>query len=105
MSRTIDSGLLTALTGNSVEPYYAVELMFDSAPLRFWTGLGDRTIGGETYLGTGSLLNIAAAEEVGDLSAKAMVLTLTGLDRSIISLADKNYTPYFVKEDNTKCVY
>lgn len=100
MSRTIDSGLLTALTGNSVEPYYAVELMFDTktitgvdgnpidvGPLRLWTGLGNRTIGGETYIGTGALLNIAAAEEVGDLSAKGMVLTLTGLDSSIISLA------------------
>jgi len=87
MSRTIDSGLLTALTGNLVNPYYAVELMFDSSPLRFWTGLGERTIGVETYIGTGSLLNIAAAEEVGDLSAKAMVLTLTGLDSSIVSLA------------------
>ena len=100
MSRTIDSGLLTALTGNSVEPYYAVELMFDTksitgvdgnpvnvGPLRLWTGLGNRTIGGETYTGTGSLLNIAAAEEVGDLSAKGMVLTLTGLASSIISIA------------------
>jgi len=100
MSRTIDSGLLTAITGNSVEPYYAVELMFDTktitgvdgdpvnvGPLRLWTGLGNRTIGGETYTGTGSLLNIAAAEEVGDLSAKGMVLTLTGLDSSIISIA------------------
>lgn len=100
MSRTIDSGLLTALTGNSVEPYYAIELMFDTktitgvdgdpvdvGPLRLWTGLGPRTIGGETYTGTGSLLNIAAAEEVGDLSAKGMVLTLTGLDSSIISIA------------------
>ena len=100
MSRTIDSGLLTALTGNSVEPYYAVELMFDTktitgvegnpidvGPLRLWTGLGNRTIGGETYIGTGALLNIAAAEEVGDLSAKGMVLTLTGLESSIISLA------------------
>jgi len=87
MSRTIDIGLLAALTGNSVEPYYAVELFFDSSTLRFWTGLGDRTIGGDTYIGTGSLLNIAAAEEVGDLSAKGMVLTLTGLDSSIISLA------------------
>ncbi len=100
MSRTIDSGLLTALTGNSVEPYYAVELMFDTktitgvdgnpidvGPLRLWTGLGNRTIGGETYIGTGALLNIAAAEEVGDLSAKGMVLTLTGLDSSIVSIA------------------
>jgi len=100
MSRTIDSGLLTAITGNSVEPYYAVELMFDTktitgvdgdpvnvGPLRLWTGLGNRTIGGETYTGTGSLLNIAAAEEVGDLSAKGMVLTLTGLASSIISIA------------------
>jgi hypothetical protein len=104
MSRTIDSGLLSALTGNSVKPFYAVELLFDVktttdvngdpidlGPMRMWTGLGNRTInvGGtnQVFTGVGALLNIAAAEEVGDLSAKGMVLTLTGLNSSIISLA------------------
>lgn len=104
MSRTIDSGLLAALTGNSVEPFYAVELLFDVktttdvngnpidlGPMRMWTGLGNRTINvrgtDQVFAGTGALLNIAAAEEVGDLSAKAMTISLTGLDSSIISLA------------------
>ena len=104
MSRTIDSGLLSALTGNYVKPFYAVELLFDVktttdvngdpidlGPMRMWTGLGNRTInvGGtnQVFTGVGALLNIAAAEEVGDLSAKGMVLTLTGLNSSIISLA------------------
>ena len=104
MSRTIDSGLLAALTGNSVEPFYAVELLFDVkttidvngnpinlGPMRMWTGLGNRTINvrgvNQVFTGTGALLNIAAAEEVGDLSAKAMTLSLTGLDSSVISLA------------------
>jgi len=87
MSRTINASLLTALTGSVVEPFYAVELFFDSETLRLWTGLGDRTINSNTYLGTGSLLNIGASEEIGDLSAKSMDLSLTGLDSSIISLA------------------
>ena len=104
MSRTINSGLLAALTGNSVEPFYAVELLFDVksttdvngnpvnlGPMRMWTGLGNRTINvrgvNRVFTGTGALLNIAAAEEVGDLSAKSMTLSLTGLDSSVISLA------------------
>lgn len=87
MSRTINASLLTALTGDLVEPYYAIELFFDSGTLRFWTGIGDKTINSNTYTGTGSLLNIGPAEEAVDLSAKAMSLTLTGLDSSIISLA------------------
>ena len=104
MSRTIDSGLLSALTGNSVEPFYAIELLFDVksttdvdgnpvdlGPLRMWTGLGNRTINvrgtDQVFAGTGALLSIAAAEEVADLSAKSMTISLTGLNSSIISIA------------------
>ena len=104
MSRTIDSGLLAALTGNAVEPFYAVELLFDVkttidvdgnpidlGPMRMWTGLGTRTINvrgtDQVFAGTGALLNIAAAEEVADLSAKAMTISLSGIDTSLISLA------------------
>ena len=91
MSRTINSGLLAALTANSVEPFYAVELLFDVktsvgvdgevinlGPMRMWTGLGNRTINvrgaNQVFAGTGALLNIAAAEEVGDLSDRKSVV-------------------------------
>lgn len=87
MTRSTPASLLTALAQSEVRPFYAVEMEFDSAPVRFWTGYGDRTIGGETYLGTGNLLNISGLEEVNDLSAKRITLQLSGVPASLVSLA------------------
>jgi hypothetical protein len=104
MSRAIPSSLLSALIGDSIQPYFAVELMFDSrtttdvygnttqiGPLRMWTGIGDRTINvqgsDQVFTGTGNLLTIGDLEEVGDLSAKSVELTLSGIPVSIVSLA------------------
>lgn len=101
MSRSIPAELLTALTQDAIEPYYAVELLFDdedgtssseagyasNRAIRLWTGFGDRTIGGNTYVGTGSLLQISGLEEVADLSAKGASVTLSGISSSIMSLA------------------
>ena len=104
MSRAIPSSLLSALIGDSIQPYFAVELMFDSrtttdvygntteiGPLRMWTGVGDRTINvqgsNQVFTGTGNLLTIGDLEEVGDLSAKSVDLTLSGIPVSIVSLA------------------
>lgn len=105
MSRAIPSDLLTALTSNSIEPFFALEFIFDSrvdvgeeegdevdvGPLRLWTGLGDRDIvvrgTSQTFIGTGSLLSIGNLEEVNDLSAKNLEITLSGVDPSILSLA------------------
>jgi hypothetical protein len=99
MSRTIPSAILTALTQPEVQPFYAVEFLFDTEPVRLWTGYGKRTddlldpmrsgpsIDGETYLGAGSLLNISGLEEAGDMSAKGVSVTLSSLPASLISLA------------------
>jgi len=96
--RTIDSTLLNALydggdpTGDvkDIEPYYAVELQFEGATLRLWTGIGDRTINSNTYTGTGNLLEIQGLEETGDLTAVGTNLTLSGLDSSIVTYALTN---------------
>jgi hypothetical protein len=87
MARSIASGLLSALTAGSIKPFYAVEMLFDTAPVRFWTGHGDRTIEGETYIGAGSLLQIGDLEEIGDLSAKGATITISGLSDEMVSLA------------------
>jgi len=87
MTRTVPSALLTALGQPEVYPYYAVDLDFDSSPLRFWTGYGDRTIFSNTFTGTGDLLSVSGLEEVSDLSATGITLTLTGVPSSIVSLA------------------
>lgn len=87
MARTVPSAILTALLQPTVQPFYAVELLFDTAPLRIWTGYGERVIGGQTYTGAGGLLSIGGLEESGDLSAKGVTLTLSGISSSIVSLA------------------
>lgn len=87
MSRSISAELLTALTQGAIEPYYAVELLFDAGAVRLWTGYGDKVIDGETYIGSGALLQISGLEEVADLSAKGASITLSGISSSIMSLA------------------
>jgi hypothetical protein len=87
MSRTVPSDLLTSLSQSEVHPFYAVDMDFDTAPLRFWTGYGDRTIFTNTYTGTGNLLSISGLEEANDLSAKGVILQLSGVPTEIVSLA------------------
>lgn len=87
MSRTVPSALLTALAQSEVDLWYAVEFNFDSGPVRFWTGVGDKTIGVDTYTGTGNLLSIGGIDEVADLSAKSLSLSLSGVPSSLVSLA------------------
>ena len=87
MSRTIPAAIVTALSQKEVSPFYALEMNFDTAPVRLWTGFGDRTIDGETYLGAGGLLAIQGIEEIADLSAKGVTVSLSGIASGIISLA------------------
>jgi len=87
MTRSTPASLLTALSQPEVLPFYAVEMVFDSAPVRFWTGYGDRTISGDTYIGTGNLLSITGLDEVNDLSAKSVTLQLSGVSSTLVSLA------------------
>lgn len=87
MTRSTPASLLTALSQPEVEPFYAVEMSFDTAPVRFWTGYGERTINSQTYLGTGSLLSISGLEEVNDISAKRVTLQLSGVPAELVSLA------------------
>ena len=87
MSRTVPAALLTALDADQIEPFYAVDLAFETANIRLWTGYGDKTIGSDTYTGSGSLLTIDGLEEANDLSANGITLTLSGISSSIVSLA------------------
>jgi hypothetical protein len=87
MSRTVPTDILTALSQPEEEPFYAVEIDLDSGPLRIWTGVGDRTIDGDTYTGGGNLVGISGLEEVADLSAKNITLTLSGMPPSVVALA------------------
>lgn len=100
MARSVPAAILTALAQPEVQPFYAVEMLFDTrsgtdldgnpidyGPIRLWTGYGDRIIDGETYLGAGDLLAISGLEEVNDLSAKSASITVSGIPSELVSLA------------------
>jgi len=87
MSRIVPSSILTALSQPEVQPFYAVEFSFDSGTIRFWTGYGDRTIEGNSYLGTGNLLSLNGMEEAADMSAKSSTISMSGIPAGLVSLA------------------
>lgn len=101
MSRTVPAALLTALSQPEVQPFYAVEALFDDDDdtrwdesgyagenaIRLWTGYGDKTIASNTYTGSGNVMGISGLEEVADLAAKNITITLNGVDSSLVSLA------------------
>lgn len=89
MSRT---GAPSDFSADSLQPFLAVEALFDSGDVRLWGGYGDLTIDGEEYTGGGSLLNISGVQESGEISAQGASVVLSGLDASIISIAlTENY--------------
>ena len=74
------------------ELFLATELKFDTSTIRIWTGLGDITIGGNTYTGAGSLLSISAIEDDTDLASKGLAMSLSGMDETVLSYAlNENY--------------
>lgn len=87
MTRTVPSALLTALDSDEIEVFYAVDLAFETANVRLWTGYGNKTINSQTYIGSGGLLNIEGLEEASDLSARGTTLTLSGLSSTLLTYA------------------
>ena len=85
--RDISTTLSDKFLGKEVDLFVAVELMFDSGALRIWSGIGDKSIGGQTYTGTGSLLAVGGIEESDGLSAPGANISLNGVDSSLVSLA------------------
>lgn len=87
MTRSLAAGFQTALNSSHIDIFYAVEMLFDSGALRVWTGIGNKTINGQVYTGTGSLLNIEGLDEASDMGAKSATITLAGVDSTLVSLA------------------
>jgi len=87
MTRNIAASILSKLTADAVYPFYAIDFNFDDNPVYAWTGLGTITIGGNDYIGTGTLLQISDVEETQDIAAKGMTLSLTGVLPEFLALA------------------
>ncbi len=91
-TRDLSTSVSSNLEDTVVYPFFAVELLFDSNPLRLWTGVGELILNGDTYTGTSTLLQISTIEETSEIAVRGATLTLSGIPSSVISLALQ--TPY-----------
>jgi len=86
-TRDISTSVSGALDSDVVYPFFAIELLFDSAPIYLWTGAGTLVYGGISYVGTGNLLNVSSIEETTELAVRGATITLSGMSSEVISLA------------------
>ena len=87
MSRELDSGFINQLSQDTIYPFFTVSLQFQSGEVNLWTGEKNLNVGGTSYVGTGSLLNISEIEETTEMAVRGATLSLSGMDASVISLA------------------
>ncbi len=85
MARSIGSSFYSQLSSGSVRPFYAIKMNFNSGTLLLATTYTDLIIGGNTYIGTGNIMQISNVLESGDIKATGITITLNGLDSSILS--------------------
>jgi hypothetical protein len=86
------TGTPSAFSDAQLTPFIAVEMEFDSGVLRLWNGYRDITVDGKAFLGSGTLLSISQVEETGEVAAKGVSITLSGISSEILSVAlTENY--------------
>lgn len=104
MARDLETTFETAIEGSVVKPFLMFDLDF-SSPVYLWTGYGDITYnsgsGNNTYIGAGTALNMSVLEEVQDLSAAGITLTLAGLGTEGTELLTKALTEEYQGKDVT----
>lgn len=88
MSRDLTTTTKSSVEGAVVEPFFAVELLFDGDnALHLWTGAGPLTVDGNEYTGLGNLLSISTIEETSEMAVRGATLTLSGVPTEVVSLA------------------
>ena len=88
MARSLTSGMVTAMLAADKTPFWLVWFEFASGALRPWNGYGPLVWNGETWTGSAALLSLSPIVETSLIKASGVNLVLSGLDASIISLAE-----------------
>lgn len=88
MARDLTAAVEAELDKNEVRLGVFVEIIFDGGSFRAWSGLGDRSLNGNIFMGVGNMGGISSIEEsAGDVRASTVALTLSGIDVSLLSIA------------------
>lgn len=90
--RGLASGFVTEITKNGFAPIVLIGAHFTSGDLNLWTGVGNLTYNGSVYTGAVPILGIDKVDEQKTTAASSVVISLSGLDTTMATLADNE--PY-----------
>lgn len=83
--RDLNPVFLTAMQEPRINLAFFVQFDFYESTLRFWTGIGDKTFLGETWLGVGDLGRIESRSQSRELVSHGFRLSLSGVSAAVIS--------------------
>ena len=87
MSRSLSTEMQAVASAYLVRPIYLVKMEFDSDDVNLWSGLGNLVYDGDTYIGTGDLMDISPVKESEELIANGVNFTVSGIKQSLVSIA------------------
>jgi len=87
MTRSVTSAVNTIFESDSVKPFLAIDLAFDGGNFTAWTGYGNLTFGGTTYVGAGDFLSVSPVKENAEVQANGIDISLSGIPSDLISSA------------------
>lgn len=88
MPRSLPSAMLSgpgSIQDNNIRPALLAEIHFRSQTSYIWTGVGNLSYGGSTYLGVGSLGHVSRIGAGVDLAAGGVVVSLSGIDSTLFA--------------------
>ena len=89
--RSLSANMVTEVSASQLSPILLASFSF-STPVRLWSGYGTITVGGVTYLGSGTLGTISPVEETTDLAASGINFQLSGVPSALVAVAlTENY--------------
>lgn len=83
----IDSQIVDLLEANNQILFTAIKAQFDTETLYLWTGKGNLTIDGQTYIGAGQFLGISGIDDTLELKSSGVSVSLAGMDSTVLNLA------------------
>jgi hypothetical protein len=88
--RDLSAGMLAAITAGTVRPAILFEGVFDNGgvdeSVYLWSGVGNLSWDGKTWLGGGNLLSFSPIEETGEVRAVGFQVSLSGMSQTMVSL-------------------
>ena len=87
MTRPITAAMITAAESADQNPALFIEALFDSGPLRFWSGLGPISWDGKSWTGAGNMLAVTSAVETTRVVASGAAFVLSGIPSAEIATA------------------